>query len=135
MIIEPVNEVHSRVIADNGIKQELVDYFTFEVPGAKFMPAYRNRYWDGKVRLYNGQTKLIYKGLIDYCVKFAEDRGYKVQKKIEKVQPQEIETYHLDLPLKPRDYQLNTFRTCINAQRRLILSLSLIHISEPTRPY
>ena len=29
VIIEPVNEVHSRVIADNGIKQELVDFFTF----------------------------------------------------------------------------------------------------------
>ena len=122
LIIEPVNEVHSKVIADNGIKQELVDFFTFEVPGAKFMPAYRNRYWDGKVRLYNGQTKLIYKGLVDYCVKFAEDRGYKVLKKLEEVKKQEIETYHLDLPLKPRDYQLNTFRTCINAQRRLILS-------------
>ena len=39
LIIEPVNEVHSKVIADNGIKQELVDFFTFEVPGAKFMPA------------------------------------------------------------------------------------------------
>ena len=26
VIIEPVNEVHSRVTADNGIKQELVDF-------------------------------------------------------------------------------------------------------------
>jgi len=122
VIIEPVNEVHARVTADNGIKQELVDFFTFEVPGAKFMPAYRNRYWDGKVRLYNGQTKLIYKGLVDYCVKFAEDRGYKVDKKLEQVKVQEPETYHFNLPIKPRDYQINTFRTCINAQRRLILS-------------
>ena len=34
VIIEPVNEVHAKVIADNGIKQELVDFFTLEVPGA-----------------------------------------------------------------------------------------------------
>ena len=111
MIIEPVNEVHARVTADNGIKQELVDFFTFEVPGAKFMPAYRNRFWDGKVRLYNGQTKLIYKGLVDYCVKFAEDRGYKVDKKLEQIKAEEPETYHFNLPIKPRDYQINTFRT------------------------
>ena len=76
VIIEHLNEVHAKVTADNGIKQELVDFFTFEVPGAKFMPAYRSRFWDGKVRLYNGQTKKIYKGLIEYCAKFAEERGY-----------------------------------------------------------
>ena len=28
-------------------QQELAEYFTFEVPGAKFMPMYRNRIWDG----------------------------------------------------------------------------------------
>ena len=26
--------------------QELTEFFTFEVPGAKFMPMYRNRMWD-----------------------------------------------------------------------------------------
>ena len=27
--------------------QEFSDFFTFEVPNARFMPAYRNRIWDG----------------------------------------------------------------------------------------
>ena len=38
---------------DLGLLQDLSDFFTFEVPGARFMPAYRNRIWDGKIRLYS----------------------------------------------------------------------------------
>ena len=30
---------------------ELNDFFTFEVPGFKYMPAYKNKMWDGKIRL------------------------------------------------------------------------------------
>ena len=31
-------------------RQEISEFFTFEVPGAKFMPMFRNRVWDGKIR-------------------------------------------------------------------------------------
>ena len=122
VIIEHVNEVYAKVTADNGIKQELVDFFTFEVPGAKFMPAYRSRYWDGKVRLYNGQTKKIYRGLVDYCIKFAEERGYKVEKKYSDSDIKRAVDYDFNLPFKPRDYQVETFSTCINNERQLVLS-------------
>lgn len=123
LIIEQVNEVHSKVIAENSIKQELVEFFTFEVPGAKFMPAYRSRYWDGKVRLYNSQTKLIYKGLVEYCIKFAEERGYKVKKKYKESKvdiPSDEPDYNL--PIKPRPYQISTFKQCITTHRQLVLS-------------
>ena len=36
--------------------QELTEFFTFEVPGFKFMPMYRNRMWDGKIRLFSPAT-------------------------------------------------------------------------------
>ena len=39
--IEKKNEVFLRVKAEPHIYQELSDHFTFEVPGAKFMPQYR----------------------------------------------------------------------------------------------
>ena len=122
VIIEHLNEVHAKVTADNGIKQELVDFFTFEVPGAKFMPAYRSRFWDGKVRLYNGQTKKIYRGLVDYCIKFAEERGYKVEKRYNDSDIKEIVDHDFNLPFKPRDYQVETFNQCVNNQRQLVLS-------------
>jgi len=54
--IEKVNEIHIRVHADPGIKMEMSGYFEFYVPGYKFMPSYRNRVWDGKIRLLNTMT-------------------------------------------------------------------------------
>ena len=43
--IEKKNEVFLRIQAEPHVYQELSDHFTFEVPGAKFMPQYRNKHW------------------------------------------------------------------------------------------
>ena len=43
------NELHIKVECEPAYAQELSDYFTFDVPGAKFMPAVRKRHWDGKI--------------------------------------------------------------------------------------
>ena len=72
MIISKKNEVYLTVKTDKGIARELSDFFTFEVPGAKFMPQYRNRMWDGKIRLYSLQTGEIYFGLLPYIEEFAK---------------------------------------------------------------
>ena len=42
LVIRKKNEVFLRVECDPHIKHELQDQFTFDVPGAKFMPQYRN---------------------------------------------------------------------------------------------
>ena len=47
------NEVYLKIDTDPSTEQELSDFFTFEVPGARFMPLYKNRMWDGKVRLFS----------------------------------------------------------------------------------
>ena len=49
MLISKKNEVYL-ILSElsSSENQELADFFTFEVPGAKFMPMYRNRIWDGK---------------------------------------------------------------------------------------
>ena len=65
LVIRKKNEVFLRVECDPHIKHELQDQFTFDVPGAKFMPQYRNKYWDGKIRLFNMDKGEIYCGLID----------------------------------------------------------------------
>ena len=53
IVIQKKNEVYVTVKAEPHINQELSDHFTFDVPGAKFMPQYRSKYWDGKIRLYS----------------------------------------------------------------------------------
>ena len=50
IIIEKKDEVYLTIDAESDIRRELSEFFTFEVPGYKFMPQYRNRYWDGKIR-------------------------------------------------------------------------------------
>jgi superfamily II DNA or RNA helicase len=72
IIIKPHNEVFIRVDCERSIAQELYDHFSFYVPGYKFMPTYKSRVWDGKIRLFNINTQRIYKGLIKEVKKFAE---------------------------------------------------------------
>ncbi len=67
-----------QIDTDTGIARELSDYFSFFVEGYKFMPAWRNKQWDGKIRLYNGRSNQIYTGLFNAIVAFAKSRGYKV---------------------------------------------------------
>ena len=49
LIIDKKDDVYLKIEADEDIRRELGQFFTFEVPGHKFMPAYRNKVWDGKV--------------------------------------------------------------------------------------
>ena len=53
LILEKKDEVYLTVDADPSIQRELSEFFTFYVPGYKFMPAFRNRMWDGKIRLFS----------------------------------------------------------------------------------
>ena len=58
---------------------ELRDYFSFYVPGFKFMPMYKARKWDGKIKLFNSVTRELGAGLYDHLRKFCSDRMYPLQ--------------------------------------------------------
>ena len=73
--ISKKNEVYLYVDTERSTARALSDFFTFEVPGAKFMPAYRNRIWDGKIRLFSPATGELYHGLLPYLEKWLEDYG------------------------------------------------------------
>jgi len=76
IIARKKDEVYLELFADQGLLRELSDYFTFEVPGAKFMPQYRNKVWDGKIRLFNNKNHTLYYGLIHHVAKFCQERQY-----------------------------------------------------------
>ncbi len=127
--IERVNEVYVRVNADPGVKMEMSEYFTFEVPGAKFMPSVRNKVWDGKIRLLNVMTGLVYAGLVPYILKFCNVREYHVIVD-SGVVPNNIvqDTAGYDLakefnaPFTPRDYQNNAIVHALKSDRAMLLS-------------
>ena len=66
IIVDKLNDVYIKIDADASIRRELSDYFSFEVPGYKFTPQFRNRVWDGKIRLYSYATGQMYVGLYPY---------------------------------------------------------------------
>ena len=76
VVIGKKNEVFCQIQADPHIFMELSDHFTFEVEGAKFMPQYRNKYWDGKIRLFSTSNGQIYVGLLDKIIAFCERHDY-----------------------------------------------------------
>ena len=47
--VEPINAVHMKIDTDSGVKMELQQYFSFRPTGYQFVPAYKNRVWDGWV--------------------------------------------------------------------------------------
>lgn len=63
---------------DRGVLKEISQFFTFTVPGAEHMPAFKKRRWDGKVKLFNIHTQELPVGLYSYLVKFCSDRSYPI---------------------------------------------------------
>ena len=76
VVIGKANEVFLQINAEPHIQYELRDHFTFEVEGAKFMPQYRNKHWNGEIHLFDLRSKRIYIGLLDKIVSFCERRDY-----------------------------------------------------------
>jgi hypothetical protein len=73
LVIEDLNSVYVKITCERGIAKELNQYFTFAVPNHQFTPAYKNKIWDGQIRLFNLFTHTIYAGLVDYVVKFRQE--------------------------------------------------------------
>ena len=127
IILKKVDEVFMQVQCDDGLARDLFDFFSFTVPNAKFMPSVKNRYWDGKVRLFSIKTNKIYIGLLPYVDEFCRERGYDIVGINDVIgdkerQPDEDFIQELGLPFEPRDYQLDAFRTAVQYGRQLLLS-------------
>ena len=135
MIITKKNEVYL-ILSDltPSEKQEISEFFTFEVPGAKFMPMYRNRMWDGKIRLFSPASGEIYVGLLEYIKAFCQKNAidYIIEEGVENernVVRDVVKNFIRSLKpkssgksLKVRDYQIDAVHHCIARNRALIVS-------------
>jgi superfamily II DNA or RNA helicase len=128
--IEKLDEIYNKVTADPGIAYEINEYFTFDVPGAKFMPSYRNKMWDGKIRLYNTMTGYLYAGLNKYVEDFARTRGYDIEYVTDfsadefslKEAMDFINDLNVPTKFQHRDYQIEAFVYAVRNRRALMLS-------------
>lgn len=134
IIISKKNEVFLKIKAESHIYQELSEHFTFDIPGAKFMPQYRSKYWDGKIRLFSTHTGEIYVGLLDKVVSWAEKWGYKVEfqnnkfygtpfEENEFISYEGVKDYITSISKhKPRDYQIDAVYDALRYNRKLLIS-------------
>ena len=126
--VSKIDEVFLKVHCDDGLARDLFDFFSFTVPNAKFMPSYRNKFWDGKVRLFSIKTNKIYIGLLPYIDEFCKERGFEFEGVedvlgVKERQPELDEFVKgLDLPFEPRGYQLEALKSSVQYGRQLLLS-------------
>ena len=129
--IHSLNEVYIKVDAPAHVCMELMEHFTFWVPGYKFMPSYKNKIWDGKIRLFNPRTRQIYKGLTREVENFAKEHQYEIVyhddlDETEAYSIHEAKEFYksLNLPSKfeTRDFQLESFAYCVKHNRALFVS-------------
>jgi superfamily II DNA or RNA helicase len=129
IIITKIDEAYIKVQCEESITRELSEYFTFEVPGAKFMPAYKRRVWDGKLRLFNTKNHQIYSGLVFKINEFAVERGYSIYVESELEETDEVSLQEaaefaakLNLPHDPRDYQIRALALAARYNRCVLIS-------------
>ena len=128
LIIDKKNEVYLKIEADADIRRELGEFFTFEVPGYKFMPQYRNRVWDGKIRLFSYATGQIYAGLYPYILDWCRNNdvhvvdGTKIKETVVDDNKLDNLIKALKLPFEVRDYQREAFKYSVQKDRCLLLS-------------
>ena len=131
--IKKKNDVYLTVQSDPSIGQELVDHFSFDAPGAKFHPLFRNKVWDGKIRLFSMFTKELYVGLKSYLEHFAEVNQYTIDYSeyihtadaaTPEIVKEFVDALNLSLPDSGeiREYQLDAIFRAISDGRRLLLS-------------
>ena len=134
LIISKKNEVYLKIHAEPHIYYELSDQFTFDIPNAKFSPAYKKKYWDGKIRLFNTQKGEIYVGLLDRIIQFCKDHTYTYEftdseyyglpfEVNEMISLEGVKDYMNAISkYKPREYQIDGVYDALKHNRKLLIS-------------
>ena len=132
------NESTALVDCDAGIAQELSEYFSFFVPGYKYMKLYKRKIWDGKIRLFNAISRELPAGLYPFVDEFCKRNSYTLLTEssdygspLDKNEqdPEVIYKYIKDLnlqsrgnPIDIRDYQFDAVMKALNLNRCVLLS-------------
>ena len=131
--VAKINHANLHIQCESGTAQELNEFFSFYVPGYKFMPAFRNRMWDGKIKLFSPMSGELPAGLYPHLLQFAEQREYEVETiqsaygkpdDYNKFDVKELYQFieSLNMPYTIRDYQFDAVSTGIHRKRGILLS-------------
>ena len=134
VVISKKNEIELHIDCDQHILYELQEDFSFDVEGASFSPAYRKKYWDGKIRLISVATQTVPAGLIyrlckwfdkhNYTWEFKDNKYYGTPFEVdEKVFYEGVELFMNKISgITPREYQIETVFHALKEYRKTIVS-------------
>tara|TARA_Y100000768_G_scaffold128521_1_gene95367 strand:+ start:3779 stop:5260 length:1482 start_codon:yes stop_codon:yes gene_type:complete len=134
VIITKKNELDIVLECEQHILHELSESFSFDVEGASFSPAYRKRYWDGKIRLLNMQKHTLPAGLTyqlckwcdrhNYTWDFKDNEFYGLPYEQDEIVFEEgVELFMEKISsVKPRKYQVETVFRALKEYRKTIVS-------------
>jgi len=132
--VRRVNYATLDIECSRSVAAELREHFSFFVPGYKFMPAFRNRVWDGKIRLFNSQTNELPNGLYSHLLEFTDRNKYVVESyddvkygnpaTKEPIDPKNLLKFveSLNLPFTIRDYQFAACAMALERTNAILLS-------------
>ena len=136
LLVKKKNEVYITIHSkEEHVHKELADYFTFEVPEAKYLKKNpRYKYWDGTIRLYSPGTGALYHGLTNHLNSWAYERQYQIEYEKDEwygdvhenndlVSPQGVKHFMDKVcNIKPRIYQYKAVYEALKNNRKLLLS-------------
>jgi len=125
--INPVDASHVQIICERSIAMEISDNFTFMVPNARYMQKFKDKIWDGKIRLFNMMNQTIYTGLVGKIKQFAAARDYSICDNTPgatNVSLVELDDFikSLNLPFDLHYFQKDAIVHCTRNRRGVILS-------------
>ena len=74
--LHKLNESYIKIETTPDILREMSEYFKFQPKDYRFNPRYKNKMWDGYIRLVDMRYKTIYLGLYEKIIAFFETRNY-----------------------------------------------------------
>lgn len=124
------NEVYCFLsFSSRGIAQEINEIFSFRPPNYQFSPAFKGKWWDGFIRLFNTRTSHFPVGLIYKLKEYAQDAEYSITVCEEYEFDDDVdENYGRELakmagiPFDLRDYQNDYVVLSLKQRRSLTLA-------------
>ena len=134
LVVRQKNYSALEIRCEPHVANELTDFFSFETPGYKYMPAYKSGKWDGKTRLFNNRNGELPVGLWEYLKEFITPRNYQLEVDYDTqygapaeksmIDPKEVYEFiqKLHLPFEVRDYQFDAICQALRSKRAILLS-------------
>ena len=136
IVVNKLDSVYMKIDCERSIAKELSSFFTFKVPGHKYMPAYRNKIWDGTIKLFNTFDFTLYNGLLEYLKEFSKERNYtleyskedffsndtKSMEDVRKYMTEYLKPQAHGKAITPHEHQISGVCHAINNGRALLLS-------------